>query len=236
QDRANEVEGFRDTFQRLVEVEERFKAYSQADLAADLRSALEQRLAARVPAATLEGSPAAFRAAAAAARKSEPAAPTPREPRAGKPAPVTAGPPVQPAPAGAPQIQIGPAGARPLAAAELEKLDQARKLLAEPRPARDLKEAFQLAREVADAHPELKEAQHLAAEGAYRISRWNDAAAYFRRGGDPGEGEPERLFYMAVCLYELGDGSAAAAALKRSLPNLKRTAYVDTYTKKILGQ
>jgi hypothetical protein len=89
---------------------------------------------------------------------------------------------------------------------------------------------------VADAHPELKEAQHLAAEGAYRISRWSDAAAYFRRGGDPGDGEPERLFYMAVAFYETGDRAGAAAALKRALPSLKRTPYVDAYAKKILGQ
>ncbi len=86
---------------------------------------------------------------------------------------------------------------------------------------------------MADAHPDLKEAQHLAAEGAYRISRWSDATTYFQRGGDPGENEPERLFYLAVSLYEQGDAAGAAAALKRALPNLKRTAYVDSYVQKI---
>jgi TolA-binding protein len=89
---------------------------------------------------------------------------------------------------------------------------------------------------VADAHPGAKDAQHLAAEAAYRISRWGDAATYFHRGGDPGEDEPERLFYLAVSLHELGDDTAAAAALKRALPNLRRTPYVDSYAKTILGQ
>jgi hypothetical protein len=201
QDRINDVEGFRETFRRLVEIEERFQAYSRSDLAPDLRTSLEQRLAARVPAATLAAAPA-FR-------------------------PATATPPL---------IQVGPAGAKPLSPAELEKLDLARQLLTEPRPASEVKRAFELAREVADAHPEFKEAQHLAAEGAYRMSRWSDVVRYFQRGGDPGEDKPERLFYLAVALHESGDAAGAAAALERALPNLKRTPYVDSYAKKILGQ
>jgi hypothetical protein len=120
--------------------------------------------------------------------------------------------------------------------ADLKKLSQARRSLAEQRPAKELKEAFQIAREVADAHPGFREAQHLAAEGAYRLSRWSDAASYFRRGGDPGEDEPERLFYMAVALFESGDSTGAITVLKRALPNLRRTPYVDSYSRKILGQ
>jgi hypothetical protein len=125
---------------------------------------------------------------------------------------------------------------KPLTDAQRQKLDQARKLLGDRRTAKELRQAFELSRAVADAHPDSKEAQLLAAEGAYRISRWSDAATYFRRGGDPGDEEPERLFYMAVALYESGDAPAAAAALRRSLPNLKRTPYVDSYTHKILPQ
>ncbi len=275
QDQLDDVNAFRETFQRLVEIEERFKAYSQADLAPELRAGLEQRLAARIPAATLAGAPA-FRStipakpAPAATAKTEP---TKKEPARKEPAkretprkePVASadgskapGPgPVAPA-AGAPtrpvtndastaatQPQQAPSAAaaaadppapKPLTDAERGKLEQARRILAEQRPARELRQAYQLAREVADVHPEVKEAQHLAAEGAYRISRWSDAATYFRRGGDPGEGEPERLFYMAVAFYESGDRASAATALKRSLPNLQRTAYVDSYAKKILGQ
>jgi tetratricopeptide (TPR) repeat protein len=274
QDRLNDVEAFRDTFQRLVEIEERFKAYSQAELTPELRGSLEQRLAARLPAATLAGAPA-FRSTIpakpgpAAIAKAEPPKKEPakresvkKEP-AGKeaenPAPSrAAGQPV--APANGSAAAPGPAtpataaptppatnsasasppaeppAPKPLTDAERGKLEQARRILAEQRSTRELRQAYQLAREVADVHPEAKEAQHLAAEGAYRISRWSDAATYFRRGGDPGEGEPERLFYMAVALYESGDRTGAAAALKRSLANLQRTPYVDAYAKKILGQ
>ncbi|HEY7213186.1 MAG TPA: hypothetical protein VIC28_01085 [Thermoanaerobaculia bacterium] len=274
QDRLNDVEAFRDTFQRLVEIEERFKAYSQAELTPELRAGLEQRLAARLPAATLAGAPA-FRSTIpakpgpAAIAKAEPPKKEPakresvkKEPagkEAEKPAPSrAAGQPV--APANGSAAAPGPAtpataaptppatnsasasppaeppAPKPLTDAERGKLEQARRILAEQRSTRELRQAYQLAREVADVHPEAKEAQHLAAEGAYRISRWSDAATYFRRGGDPGEGEPERLFYMAVALYESGDRTGAAAALKRSLANLQRTPYVDAYAKKILGQ
>jgi hypothetical protein len=195
-------------------------------------------VAARVPAATLDTAPAFRRAAP---RKPEPAATAvqPRDKPAGdKPKPAAAAPPPSVVPASIPTAVLAVPSADPEAItdADLKKLDQARRTLAEPRPAKDLKAAFELARGVADAHPGFKEAQHLAAEGAYRISRWSEAAAYFRRGGDPGEEAPERLFYMSVVLYESGDAPGAAAALKRALPNLKRTPYVDSYARKILNQ
>jgi chemotaxis protein histidine kinase CheA len=143
------------------------------------------------------------------------------------PAKTTAAPP--PAPESA--------APRPLADADRQKLDRVRAVLAQqPGAAKEqLREAYQVAKEVADAHPEAKDAQHLAGEAAYRISRWSEAAVYFRRGGDPGDGEPERLFYMAVVFFESGDAAAASAALKRSLPSLKRTPYVESYIRKILG-
>ena len=234
QDRANDVDGFQETFQRLIEIEDRFKAYSQGELAPELRAALEARLPARIPAATLAAAPA-FRSTVAA-RKPEPVPATGSPPKDRKGGKAPAAGPAEAPPAGPAQIQVAPAGAKPLSTAELEKLDQARKLLAEQHPPKELRQAFDLAREVADAHPEFREAQHLAAEGAYRISRWSDATVYFRRGGDPGEDKPERLFYLAVCLYESGNAAAATAALKRALPNLQRTPYVDSYAKKILGQ
>jgi hypothetical protein len=258
QDRLNDVDGFRNTFQRLADVEERFKAYSE--LPQDVRAGLEQRLAARVPAATLASAPA-FRSTlpvkpeptanakspprmkAAEKPETRPASPPAKSPAGSAAAPVpekpAASPPaLPPATEPEPTAAVPPAdpAAKPLTAAESQKLDQARRLLAERRTSRELREAYQLAREVADVHPELTDAQHLAAEGAYRISRWGDAATYFRRGGDPGDDEPERLFYLAVALFETGDTAGAAEVLKRSLPNLQRTAYVDSYAKKILGQ
>ncbi|MEA2602894.1 MAG: hypothetical protein QOF89_3886 [Acidobacteriota bacterium] len=281
QDRAEDLDGFRDTFKRLAEVEERFSAYSQGGVSSELRAVLEPRLVALLPAVTLESEPAfrslvakkpdarkpettttaAPKKTEAAPRKSEagevvvkkpdapPAAvtknPSPPDPGPAHAAPPAATPPAAPAvkpPAPAEPAAEGkpaeskPAETRPITDAERKKMEQARQLLSQERPAQELRQAFQLAREVADAHPDAREPQHLAAEAAYRISRWSDAATYFRRGGDPGDAEPERLFYMAVSLHESGDSAAAATVLRRALPNLRRTPYVDTYAKKILGQ
>ncbi|MFL6194435.1 MAG: tetratricopeptide repeat protein [Thermoanaerobaculia bacterium] len=264
QDAAGDVEGFRDTFQRLVELEDRFKAYSQADLAPELRAALEARLASRLPAATLEGAPA-FRSTLGKKGAAAPPAGSSQKPSASPPtgaasppaAPVVKPPAAAPAKAPeklpqktpekapektpekattAPPPSPQPASPKPLTDAERQKLERARSALTQHGAPKDvLRDAFQAAREVADAHPDSREAQHLAAEAAYRISRWPDAATYFRRGGDPGDGEPERLFYQAVSLFESGDPAGAAASLRRALPGLKRTPYVESYMKKILG-
>lgn len=140
---------------------------------------------------------------------------TPASPR------ETAAAPAKPTPAPAPQV--------PLA----EGLERVRRLLATG-VQDELREGLTLARELADANPGSREAQHLAGEAAYRSARWQDAASYFKRGGDPGDARPELLFYLAVALYESGERDAAASALERSLPNLERTPYVDAYAKRIL--
>ncbi len=147
---------------------------------------------------------------------------------------AVAGPP-SPAPVVKPALgaPTTPATAR-LSAAERAGLERARSLLKSVQ-ARDLKQAFDLARPVADAHPDVREAQLLAGETAYRNSRWREAASYLRRGGEPPSDRPELLFYLAVSLYESGDAPGAAAALRRSLPSLQRTPYVETYTRRILG-
>ncbi len=215
QDRAADAEGFQDTFRRLAEVEERFQGYTRAPLPPEVRTALEQRLAVRIPASTLRSIPA-FRALA--------------DRTAAAVVPGTAGaanPPAVVTPT-APTITA-------LSGAERERMTQARKLLTAEGKIKELRQAFDLAREVADAHSDSIEAQHLAAEAAYRVSRWKEAADYFKRGGEPGTDQPELLFYMAVSLYESGDAQAAASVLRRSLPNLQRTPYVDGYARKILG-
>jgi hypothetical protein len=224
QDGAGDVEGFRDTFRRLTEVEDRFQGYSPGEIAPGLRAALAAAPAFRSGPGKKPAAPVGPAARPAPAPASPIAALPPQAPDPG------------PGPAGSTAKPAAGAADKPLTDAERKKLDQARQLLAEQRPSKELRQAFELARSVADAHPSSKEAQHLAAEGAYRISRWSDATSYFRRGGDPGDEEPERLFYMAVSLYESGDAPGAAAALKRSLPNLKRTPYVESYMHKILGQ
>lgn len=240
QDRTGDADGFEDTFRRLTEVEERFQGYSGANLAPELRAALEQRLAARIPVSTLRSIPA-FRAladrtdAAGAAKPATQTAgrePKPRGASAQEDRKPVSAPPANPPAAVAPATTMT---TTVLSGAEREKMAQARKLLTAEGKIKELRQAFDLAREVADAHSDSTEAQHLAAEAAYRISRWKEAAEYFKRGGEPGTDQPELLFYMAVSLYESGDAQAAATVLRRSLPNLQRTPYVDAYARKILG-
>ncbi|HEX2164901.1 MAG TPA: hypothetical protein VHM02_13220, partial [Thermoanaerobaculia bacterium] len=127
------------------------------------------------------------------------------------------------------------APAATLPADDRRRLDQARELMAAARRAADLDEPLTLARSVADAHPRSAEAQHLAAEIAYRASRWPLAVAYFRRGGEPVE-SPERMFYLAVALWEAGDRGEAARVLEATLPRLARTPFVDRYVDTILGE
>jgi tetratricopeptide (TPR) repeat protein len=244
QDRAEDGDGFQETFRRIVEVEERFQAYSKAELPAEIRSALEQRLAARIPAATLRSIPsfqrlASLKAQGAPGKEPKRRAETSGEASPDKPKTVSPPPPQAKTPAGTGSngvaIAAGPAAPAEITAQEREKMAQARRLLDQDSKIKELRQAFDLARQIADAHTASVEAQHLAAEAAYRISRWEDAARYFRRGGEPAADKPELQFYMAVALFEAGEAQAAAAILKRSLPNLQRTPYVDAYARKILG-
>lgn len=246
QDKAGDVDGFRETFSRLVEVEERFQGYTQAGLTPQARTALTQRVAALIPAPTLAGSPAVFRAGATgtAARQPEPSGRIPNSvqptaPNGDKPLPAErpAGPGATATPvASTPAASVPASSPGPVTPAERTKMETARQLLGESGKVRELRQAFQLAREVADVHPESKEAQQLAGEAAYRVSRWKEAADYLRRAGGPDEDQPELLFYLAVALYEAGEPQAAAGVLRRSLPNLQRTPYVDSYSRKILGE
>ena len=77
--------------------------------------------------------------------------------------------------------------------------------------------------------------QHTAAEIAYRASRWADAVRHFRRGGDPGEGQPLLLFYFAVSLWESGSQQEAAAVMRRCDGKLRPTPFVQAYRDRILG-
>lgn len=117
-----------------------------------------------------------------------------------------------------------------------QSMTEARSLLTPEASARDLKRALKIATELADTLPSVSEVQLVAAEAAYRNSRWDQAATYFRRAGDPGESRPELLFYLAVSAFESGDRTTAANALKRALPNLQASPFIDEYTKKILGE
>lgn len=241
-------EGFQQTFARILEIENRFAAYRQAALSPEVRSAFEQRVSESVPESVLTRSPTfsplADRRAAAPEparrgkkRRGSVATETlpPREPEvqaesatggeAGETQPETPVP-AQPASPGRPD---------PLTAEERVQLRQAREILAGAERAQDLDQAIALVRPLADRHPAIAEVQFLAGEIAYRSSLWADAATYFDRGGDPGEGRPELLFYMAVSFYQQGESERAEGYLRRALPGIERTPFVEEYSAKILG-
>lgn len=116
---------------------------------------------------------------------------------------------------------------------ERAHLAAARNALAGATTAADLQEPLRLARQVANANPRSAEAQHLVGEIAYRASSWEEAARYFRRGGEPQR--PELRFYMAVALYESGEAGPAREVLERALPELPRNPFVMSYAERIQG-
>jgi tetratricopeptide (TPR) repeat protein len=273
---TGDTAGFDKTFERIVEVEERFQGYSHAQTPADVRAAFEKLVVKLIPAATLAERPSFARLLAPPpkATATPTSAPPPSPTRASIPTPAptatptatpgavsptatptevstatptptrTAAPPTAtPAPAStsaltsppeprpAAGVQAAPAAAGSPTLLEQTELDAIRKLVRQDQ----FDQALVRAKRLADAHADLPEAQYVVAELAYRTLRWSEAVAYFRRGGDPGDSRPLLLFYEAISLYESGDRSGAAAFLKRSLPKIEHTRYVDDYTRKILG-
>ena len=112
---------------------------------------------------------------------------------------------------------------------------QIRQKIEKARTTNDFVEPMQLARELADSYPGSRDAQHLAAEVAYRASRWSESVAFFERGGLPGTERPELSFYEAVARYEIGDLAGARVALDRALPHIRRTPFVERYVARIHG-
>ena len=112
---------------------------------------------------------------------------------------------------------------------------EVRRLLDESQRIARLQNVYQVAAGVAESQPQSTEAQHLAGEAAYRLSMWNEAIVFFRRGGLPDESHPTVAFYMAVSLFEADEGAEAAMILGTALPNLQRTPFVERYVAKILG-
>lgn len=228
QSALEDVQGFLETFRRIVEVENRFGGYSAAVLQQEARSAFEESVIEHVPESMLDGA-GVFADLVADEAEEEGAG----NGTGAEPAPRVAQPPALPADSPAGDPGDGERGAE-LSPEDRGRLDRARELMAGARNRSDLDEPFRLARDVADANPGSPEAQHLTAVIAYRGARWREAVRYFRRGGDPGEEQPEMLFYMAVALFESGEGEAAAEALRRSLPRLEATPFVRSYRSKIL--
>ncbi len=207
---------------------------------------------ATVPPASAPGTPGDSAPAGPAPTEPAPTEPAPTEPASGdsaptEPAPAEAAPaepasgdsaPAEPAPAGPAATEPMPEAPRPDDPSawppELRsEVERARQLL--PSDSRgELETVLAAVRELADRYPQLTEPQHLAAEVAYRLSEWQEAVTYFERGGEPGLNHPDRLFYLAVALFEVGDRAAARENLERCLPSLERTPFVRSYVGKIL--
>lgn len=204
---AGQNDLFAETFRRLAEVEARFGAYGKAPIPEAVRAEFERYARTLLPASTLRATPGFSHLAGP------------------PPAPTGASRPSQERRGNSSWPEAGPS---PEEAAQLQ---QALALLGEGR----VVEAFDRSRALADAHPAWREAQLAAAEAAYRLARWSEAVAYFGRAGDPGEGQPLLLFYWAVSLFEAGEKAQAAEVLRRALPRIKHTEYVDTYKARILG-
>lgn len=117
---------------------------------------------------------------------------------------------------------------------EQSSLDDARTML-QSRNASDLQRAFDLVSPIAADHPADRDIQLLAAEIAYRLSRWDESVAYFQQAGGPRDDQYALRFYYAVALFEAGQLDEAADQLEQCLPHLQRTPFVEGYRERILG-
>ncbi len=182
------------------------------------------KLLARLPPAT----PPASRTTTLASPPKPKATPSP------EPAPQTAKPAPPASPSATPPAAAHADPPAPPASVPAD-LEEIRRRMERARTVADVEATWQAASGLADRYPASADAQFLAAEVAYRARRWVDADRYFRRGGDPGESRPLLLFYAAVVAHETGDAARAQATLRRALPLIQRTPYVDLYVQKILG-
>lgn len=101
--------------------------------------------------------------------------------------------------------------------------------------AQQVKEGYDEIRQIAADYPEDREAQHLAAEFAIRLRRWQDAVDYFERGGSIDDSFSQRQFFYAIALFETGRHQRAAEALRSCQHRLQKTPFVLSYIEKILG-
>lgn len=201
-------EAFRATFQRLLEIEQRFTAYTRAELSPAERGRFEEVVRERIGAETLALSPA-FRHLAAAGTSEV----------------VTDG-------ADAPDSLPAPPASLPReVTAAIIRAREVRRAGGQE----DILRELDVLRPLADAHPKVRELQLLAAELTYRVRQWQESRRYFERSGELRPNQAALTFYFAVALYETGEKARAAKLLGECLPRLRRTAFVDEYVAKILG-
>ena len=129
----------------------------------------------------------------------------------------------------------GPASSDSLTTAERARLEDGRKALkAYDRPR--FESLYGEVQAIADRRQKSGEAQQLVAEIAYRLTRWEDAARYFRRAEKIGPLTPDFQFYLAISLYKSGDQAAAVELLDRCLPQIAPSDFVAFWAKRIRGE
>ncbi len=207
-------EGFNRSFRRLLEAEQRFRAYSQAELSERVRARLEDHLERLVPHEVLLAS-STFRAVARRQMTAQTSQETPA-------AAAEDGPAAAAAAEGEPE----------LGAEEARLVEEAREVMRDG-SLDELIAAFSRIRQVAEEHPEHAVVQHLAGELAYRVKLWPESRGYFERGGVIEAERPDLHFYYAVVLFETGDVAQAAAVLEECLPRLRVNDFIREYAERI---
>lgn len=137
------------------------------------------------------------------------------------------------APASAPVTVATDSTAATLAAA-MAQLAELRLQLSAAADSATVEDVVSAAEALAKAEDGPKEAWHLAAEGAYRLSQWPRTVTLFGQGGPTTT--PEQGFYLAVALFETGEVEQSRRTLEAVLPRLRRTPYVETMVGRIRGE
>jgi len=112
-------------------------------------------------------------------------------------------------------------------------LANARRILASASTSADITRAYAVTGRLAIDHPNHRESQLLAAQGAYRAAQWDKSVAFFNAAGGPSNDQPLLQFYNAIALFETGHPRQAADLLEIALPKIRRTPFVDSYVARI---
>lgn len=231
--------GFRETFGRLLEVEQRFTVYDATTLDPAERKRFQDLARERIAAPVLASAPAFARWSKAEEKPAKPARASRRrdQSQAAKPADEPAPPPTTPptlpppeAPA-APRSPVPPVPAAEASPTELEltALASAQARMDRATALADLTPAIDSVFPIADRYPTAQIAQRLAMELAYRSSRWSDVVRFSARVAIDPAVDPALCFYVGVAEAELGRREVAASWLRRCAPYLERTPVVLRY-------